>query len=720
MHPLLNGSQATERPAAKPIVGTAGWFTESGDSNKPSFPGQDWFNKNIAEFQNALLEMGVTFDPTREDHLKLAFAAVKSLINSIDETQHLAPSSNLFSDAIGIDSVSLPVSLERNRTNANQDRWIMLFGDSHSWGQGAPDWDQFTGMSNFSRHSSYPHSKGWMSKIAEHVRNKLNIKENLFSLGGPLSRNPITNLDYRTGKIIDITGGYPLEVILGNVSATVSNLSDISADTITQFYAPVARQDVDSYSLLEYREKLATSLFNNSLITLKLENINRFTTQGKDYKVMLPPNPAYAGSGSTFTQLLDSRGNIVAEYHNTNGQFFIATDPDVVSYPEWFKVGAKVYFHGSRDLHKIAAILPNGAVQIQTSGGVNPGATLAPFITDNLVIYHGEYILNVLLKATTPVPSRVTYVHVRHHANGGNLKVAWVDAISGGSKLTPYLNSGVSFRKSSNSFQPVFSGGNPTVHLVSTNHNLIAASAVSFDGTGVVIDTSQRTVGVDEELIYRIDWGSKQVGDLYLTSQLDHNDDNVNIQTRGVIFDNNKIANFAMGAHTVGAWIGSEQSNAGEIRNHLADILNYTPVRPSHILTQIPFVNEYIKQTPIAQFKANLTAFVNTLKAHLSSSNNYNFNQPDFMFFTSIRDKTIAFEGAAESAITYDMYSNAAREFCDDFGHAFIDCEKELFRLVSSGRIDYQRLYSDNIHPSDFANSVIQRVIMQDYLDFIC
>lgn len=90
MHPLRNGSQATERPAAKPLVGTAGWFTESGDNNAPSYPGADWFNHVIAEFQNALAEMGVIFDPTKEDHLLKAFGefiqngdgAVKRIIQS--------------------------------------------------------------------------------------------------------------------------------------------------------------------------------------------------------------------------------------------------------------------------------------------------------------------------------------------------------------------------------------------------------------------------------------------------------------------------------------------------------------------------------------------------------------------------------------------------------------------------------------------------------------
>ncbi|WP_447077663.1 hypothetical protein [Shewanella algae] len=72
MHPLQNGSQATVRPAKKPLSGTPGWFTESGDNNVPSYPGADWFNHVIDEFQNALAEVGVDFDSESDENLAMA------------------------------------------------------------------------------------------------------------------------------------------------------------------------------------------------------------------------------------------------------------------------------------------------------------------------------------------------------------------------------------------------------------------------------------------------------------------------------------------------------------------------------------------------------------------------------------------------------------------------------------------------------------------------
>ncbi|EMI4326974.1 hypothetical protein V6465_001077 [Vibrio cholerae] len=78
MHKLQNGSQVSVRPPRKPLVGTAGYLSESNEQGAPSIPGQDWFNDCIDEFINALDEMGITYDQEQLDHLARAFAAVRS------------------------------------------------------------------------------------------------------------------------------------------------------------------------------------------------------------------------------------------------------------------------------------------------------------------------------------------------------------------------------------------------------------------------------------------------------------------------------------------------------------------------------------------------------------------------------------------------------------------------------------------------------------------
>ena len=76
MHKLVNGSQTTVIPPFKNPSGSAGFFTESGINGAPSYPGADWFNANIAEFQSVLSAAGIGFKPGNFNHLSLAIAAI--------------------------------------------------------------------------------------------------------------------------------------------------------------------------------------------------------------------------------------------------------------------------------------------------------------------------------------------------------------------------------------------------------------------------------------------------------------------------------------------------------------------------------------------------------------------------------------------------------------------------------------------------------------------
>ncbi|MGF1708420.1 phage tail protein [Enterovibrio baiacu] len=69
MHLLNNGSQVEQIPATKSREGIGGYFSESNENNAPSYPGADWFNAVIREFQTALTRYGVPFDPDNFDHL---------------------------------------------------------------------------------------------------------------------------------------------------------------------------------------------------------------------------------------------------------------------------------------------------------------------------------------------------------------------------------------------------------------------------------------------------------------------------------------------------------------------------------------------------------------------------------------------------------------------------------------------------------------------------
>lgn len=61
-------------------------------------------------------------------------------------------------------------------------REILLFGDSHSWGQGSADYD---GRAHYSTHMSFPYSKGYYARLEAHARERLAFNAELrFPDGG--------------------------------------------------------------------------------------------------------------------------------------------------------------------------------------------------------------------------------------------------------------------------------------------------------------------------------------------------------------------------------------------------------------------------------------------------------------------------------------------------------------------------------------------------------
>ena len=616
-----------------------------------------------------------------------------------------------YSESININSVALPVSLVKNEIGANQDSHIHLWGDSHGWGQGAPGWDNIgTGYVNFSRHSAMPHNKGFNARIERFIKDKLNITENVYSLANNVSNGRITPADARSSINTDIDNTFPLKLEIGKLSSINSQLVDITANTFTNFYAPVTQFNVDPYSLSEYREKLSRGLFKNTIMELSPESLTDFNQQGKDYFVELTPDANYPGSGAGFTQVtFGSQATVVAEWNNTTNIFYIATK--TLTFPQWFANGELIFISGY-GVVEVVNILGNGAIQLRHESGSEIGSALAKYIYPGMKIYPSAYIKQATLRLEMVQEGRVSYISVRHQLNGGVLRVSWTDSISGGMANRPYLNKGVAFQRTANAWVAEQTVG-VVAHLVVPGNILLSnPQKVTVTSIGVEIDTSQID-STDQEVVYRIDWGSKQRGVLHLDAVPAAGK---TVQTRGVIFDNNKVVNLSEGGHTVGAWLGNDNA-ADAARDHIADILKYTPVQPSHVITQIPFVNEYLNQTSIAKFEADLAEFVQRYHNHLSTSNNYNSVGVDFMFFTSLRNKGVAFQGTPSSPISYDDYVNATKNFCEVNGYSFVDCEQRLFDLVEQGRIDYQRLYQDSNHPSDYANEVIFNTLRSEYLE---
>ncbi|MFA0056136.1 hypothetical protein [Vibrio echinoideorum] len=145
MHYLNNGSQVENVPPRKPRVGTAGYFSESNESGSPSYPGQDWFNAVIREFQTALTAKGVAFDPDKFDHLQklLEASAVNSLQYRVGQKAEIHSAqipdwllkadgsivSRTVDDALWTHAATSGLVIAQATKDANPEQYAMYYGD---------------------------------------------------------------------------------------------------------------------------------------------------------------------------------------------------------------------------------------------------------------------------------------------------------------------------------------------------------------------------------------------------------------------------------------------------------------------------------------------------------------------------------------------------------------------------------------------------------------
>lgn len=634
-------------------------------------------------------------------------------IQNVADLSFNRPSGELFNNAEGFSSSLNNTQLLKNRAGSNQDTWVMLFGDSHGWGQGAPESDRFQSSSNWSRWSAAPFAQGFMERISESICTRKKWMVNKYGAGMSVAQKYLHADNNQKTNTGDPEASFPLICVGGNIESKLGDFVQ-TANTPNRWYAPQVVSD--NYSNLNYREKVSAGVFGNQYLRLKRCTANDMPTNGKDLFWEITPNYAAVTFGVGFVDLTHDNGGsatpvIMGARNTTTNTVYINSGSPV---PDWVKLSAQVYISGIGYAKVNVASGVNASVGFTKVDGTAWGESLAKQIHLGMKIYPAIYGYGLLI-AEMQNPARVCYIAVKRQSGGGKIRLSFSNNMNGGFISFPTVDNNGTFRNSANSWAWKLADGTPAIQRVNDDGTLASAAETTRDAFGVTIDTENATT---EDVVYRIDWGSRQQGRMFVF--LDQVTTNNYVDIRGIIFDNNKVSNYSMGAHTVGAWIGTQDSTSADgIRDRVADILNYTPVRPSYVITQIPFVNEYLQQTPIATFKENLQLFVDKFVNHLPLTNNYNTPSTDFMFFTSLRNREIGFEGAMQSAITYDMYVIAAREFCSDNGHAFVDCESELIRLVQSGHIDYQRLFNDSNHPSDFANEVISKVLEKDYLQFI-
>lgn len=257
------------------------------------------------------------------------------------------------------------------------------------------------------------------------------------------------------------------------------------------------------------------------------------------------------------------------------------------------------------------------------------------------------------------------------------------------------------------------------------HHRVPNRDEVKVMESSIVIDTFKPDG--DEEIVYCIDYGQKQLGKLCFEyagvnpqavefKNSVFSSDVPILAIRGIIFEGNDVRNFSMGGHTVGQWLGDGTPSYNDPPYaHIEELLRYVPFTPALTIIQAPIVNEYLRQTPVDTFTANLEKLLAKMNHH---HNREGTRKMDVLLFTTPGDKIITFEGGASSPISYDQYYGAVKAFAARYGYGFVDFEQYFRDCVLSGLLDYEFLFDDPIHPGPFVNEFI-RVKLCEIIDLI-
>lgn len=583
------------------------------------------------------------------------------------------------------------------RRSRRTDNHIWFLGDSHSWGEGAPEYINYSSLFGYSLHSAMLGNRGFVQQTIEKI-----CAVRGWDFGTYLSANQFIGtgqpLTGNYGKAVDKTDPEKtrsVNLVFGRLSSDVTNLASIRTRSCDKFYRPIVFGD--TYAVNEYKAKLAIGKFSKSVMTLRWETMTSFYPDTKQHFWQWPANIDYVAGAAGFTDVLGDGGVVVATRSNSSGGTYIISIPNIEP-PYWCSVGANVFLPGY-GLINIQQILPNGAIDIRNTDGSFPPATVLKHLHQGARLYPGDYVGKAAVSVDIDANHSRAYIAVVTGPTRGTMRIYCTDAITNGGRSDPYLTSALRV-KQLNTYAEV----NPAPYLFNV-YSMKQDGSLEPNDTSVTFNTDyvdiQCNTASVEEVIYVVDFGGRATGRLFIELP----ESNRSLGLRGVTFDNNYAVNFAMGGHTVGAWLGEEASFSAETRDHLADLLTYTPVRPMGVMVQVPFVNEYLKQTPIATFKTRLQTLVTRINGHMPAGQNQLGTA--FIFYTTLRNREIAFAGASQSPITYDMYVTAAQEFCAANGHEFVDIEKKLLRIPSELGLPFERLYLNSNHPSDLTNMII-------------
>ncbi|MEZ8163757.1 hypothetical protein ACED31_16380, partial [Vibrio splendidus] len=445
----------------------------------------------------------------------------------------------------------------------------------------------------------------------------------------------------------------------------------------------------DSYAVTEYKYLASIGLFNDYQFEMS-PDIHR----ENDHNITITSWDGYIIPGG-WTLNQNKTGGV-----SDIGQAFVHIWPYTENAASWLYVDATVYISSLNAVCKVAAIdsypSPNGlhtnVFLTYEDGSDIPLSEIEKIRSSDTINRDFDGQACVLLDLETP--TRYVVLGVNHHNEGSIVEVDLVP---------PYEKE---LYKNANAWGD-WTWGKSNVSI----KVLTPSGAFETPGDYAVVDNTNFKITIDTSkasgyfMPYVIDFGQKKAGRLRIRHVGDGAEATgvrswsgaTSFACKGALVNNlDYIKNWSMGGHTIGAWLGQENSYWGEQRDHVADILSYTPVHPTAVIVETPLVNEWLKQTPLATFKQRLVDLA------------FAFNQGNMLVTTTLGTHSAEF-GEDTANVTYQDYADMVKEWATESAGkvTLVDCRAHLKRLVSDGTVKSVDLYLNNGHPSPMANEIM-------------
>ena len=613
--------------------------------------------------------------------------------------------------AYNIDSDSFPALITGRRNRRTSYREIMVIGDSHTWGQGSADSD-LAGVW-VSRHIGQPYNGGFGNRIADYLSEKYDFYDSMVSFdnvgtwkGISAPYNVSSIKDYNTNTTDLNKKSDKINLLYGNLKIQ-SGQAIIGASVDANLFTPEARGIIETPSDMSYQTTARRQKFGAGLAYLSNESTGNYNPSNKPY-IEITPNTAYTSEEGLYTVYKNSGSIYYGFLTADKTSQFIHIGTNIL--PDWLDAGASILVEGY-GLVKVSSttdVLGGKTIFITNSDGTSITSDISGCLYAGKKLYYYQSV-NFKLTYSMEHSASKMFLSVLKNASGCKTNIYFKSPYDGGIRSIDLKDATAStaaspYHTNITEYPKVYRVYPSGIFSAVTSPEAVIANGV------ITIDTYSANI---EDAVYIIDWGYKQKGNLVfeygganVNATIDGVMNSYTFLTRGFYFDGNIVKVHGFGAHTTDMLLGNAADTNRVATDHITELLQYSLTCPYLVIIQPPIVNEYLSQTPIADFTANLDTIVDKL-ASFRNDSYPSALYTDVLFISTVGGKVQDYSGTDTATIKYEDYYNALKKYCETNNYGYVDFRAWFMNAVDKGILDYEFIYDDEIHPSPFANEFI-------------